>query len=133
MSFFNIFHPFCKLEIRAGTRNPDNDKVSALKELPGVTVVKAEMGDKESMTAALQGVDYFYLIPPQISNRTAVTIGTLEFAKEANVKHILFQSIFMADHEELTFGKQYKPIEAMIKNMGIPYTIVRLFKRPISS
>ncbi len=71
-------------------------------------------------------MDYFFLVPPQHADRTSLTITTLECAKEAKVKHILFQSIFMAEDEEFTFGKQYKPIEAKMKEMGIPYTIVSL-------
>ncbi len=54
----NIF-PF-KLEIRAGTRNPENEKASKLRELPGVTVVQAEMGNKESMSAALKGRSWLF-------------------------------------------------------------------------
>ena len=70
------------------------------------------------------GVDHFLLVPPQDIDRTAITLRTLECAKEAKVKHILFHSIFMAERDDWVFGKQYKPIEERIKEMGIPYTIV---------
>ncbi len=62
MKFYNVAsvhkissETLFQLEIRAGTRNPDIEKAKALNNLPGVTVMKAKMGDKESMTEALKG------------------------------------------------------------------------------
>ena len=40
--------------VRAVTRNPDSDKAKALAEMPGVTVVSADMNDEGQLTEAFK-------------------------------------------------------------------------------
>lgn len=62
----------------------------------------------------------------QVETRTEKTLKTLDAAKEAGIKHIIFLSVFFAD-TDTTFGKHYKPMEAKLKSMGVPYTNVSTF------
>ena len=110
-----------KAEIRAGVRNPD--KVPAR---PGVTVVKAVMGDKDQLKEPLKGVDVLFIVTPGAEDRAPLTIKTAEAAKEAGVKFILVVSapnVFLPD---TIIGKQLSEIEDKISKLGIPYSFLRL-------
>ena len=128
-----------KLEIRAGVRNPD--KADKLK-LPGVTIVQAQMGDKDTLINTFKGVDALYIVTPATSNRAALTIHTAEAAKEAGVKFILVVSIPTAGLTDTIFGQQLSEIETNVSQFGVPYSFLRLpffvennwgFKDPIKN
>jgi uncharacterized protein YbjT (DUF2867 family) len=113
-----------KLEIRAGVRNPD--KAADKLKIPGVTVVKADMGgDKASLVSALKGVDALYIVTPGVENRAPLTIATGEAAKEAGVKYLLVVSVPTVNRDIL-FGHQLKEIETKISQLGIPHSFIRL-------
>ena len=112
-----------KLEIRAGVRNPD--KADKLK-LPGVTIVQAQMGDKDTLINTFKGVDALYIVTPAAENRVALTIHTAEAAKEAGVKFILVVSGQTATITDTIFGQQFNKIETTISQFGVPYSFLRL-------
>ena len=113
-----------KLDIRAGVRNPE--KAGKLKALPGVRIVQAEMGPDKKLVETFQGVETVYINTPGCENRAALTIATAEAAKIAGVKHLVVISIPTADITDAVFGRQFGEIESAIKQLGIPYTIIRL-------
>ena len=109
-----------KLEIRAGVRNPD--KADKLK-LPGVTIVQAQMGDKDTLINTFKGVDALYIVTPPTENRAALTIRTAEAAKEAGVKFLL---VIGGSHMDNTLGRQMIEIETKVSQLGVPYSLLRL-------
>ena len=113
-----------KVEIRAGVRNPD--KADKLKSLPNVSVVQAEMGDKEKLKSTLKGVHTLYIVTPGVENRAQLTIATAQAAKEAGVKHLLVVSVPLAALTDTVFGQQFSKIETGVSQLGVPYTILRL-------
>ena len=113
-----------KLDIRAGVRNPE--KADKLKGLAGVTVVQAEMGDNEKLVETFKGVDTLYINTPGIENRVEVTVATVKSAKKAGVKHLVVVSVTSAQNEEILFGRQFTKLENTIKDIGLPYTFLRL-------
>ena len=115
-----------KLDIRAGVRNPE--KADKLKALPGVRVVQAEMGPspEKNLVETLKGVHTLYINTPGAEKRAPLAIATAEAAKSAGVKHIVVVSIFAADHVDNAFGSQFHQIESAVKDLGVPYTILRL-------
>ena len=113
-----------KFIIKAGVRKPE--KVTAFNKLVGVTVVKAEMGQREQLQKAFQGVDVLYIVCPGAENRAELSIVTAEAALEAGVKHLLVLSVATAELTDTTFGKQFHEIETAISNLGVPYTFLRL-------
>lgn len=111
-----------KVQIHAGVRNP-----TKFGEMDGVTVVKADMGDKAALVETFKAGSYdsvFLVIPGHI-DRTQLGLNGLEAAKEAGVKHVLLLSVLTAETDTI-FGRQFKPLEAKVKELGINYTIVRL-------
>ena len=113
-----------KLEIRAGSRNPD--KADKLKDLKGVSVVQAEMGAKDNLVHILKGVDTLFINTPTTENRAELVIATVEAAKMAGVKHVLVVSVPVAGLEHTVFGKQFGEIETAVSKLGVPYTFLRL-------
>ena len=113
-----------KVEIRAGVRNPD--KADKLKSLPNVSVVQAEMGDKEKLRETLKGVHALYIVTPGAENRAQPTIATAQAAKEAGVKHLVVVSVPLAELTDTILGRQFSEIETGVSQLGVPYTILRL-------
>ena len=113
-----------KVEIRAGVRNPE--KAEKLKGLPGVTVVKAEMGAKQQLIGTFHGVDTLYIVTPGTENRAELVIPTAEAAKEAGVKFILVVSVPMVGMTDFAPVKQFMEIEGKISKLGVPYAFLRL-------
>jgi len=111
-----------QVQIHAGVRNP-----AKFGEMEGVTVVKADMGDKASLVKALKegGYDSAFLVIPGHADRTQLGINGLEAAKEAGIKHVLLLSVLTAETDTI-FGRQFKPLEDRVKVLGMSYTIVRL-------
>ena len=112
-----------KLRIKAGVRNPE--KALFLKDLPGVVIVKATMGE-EALVKALAGVRVLFIVSPTSENRVCLVNSTADYAKKARVKHLVVISTTAADLQEFALGKQFYDIENYISTLGIPYTFVRL-------
>ena len=79
-----------KLDIRAGTRNPE--KVGHFKDLAGVTVVQAEMDTKDKLLETFKGVNVLFIVtPPGVDNQVElVTSRILEH--KGNRGHIYSRS-----------------------------------------
>lgn len=112
-----------RVEIRAGTRKPDT---THLRDIPGITVVHAEVGKREELVDTLRGVHALYIVTPSSENRDTLTISTAEAAKEAGVKRILVASELGADLSHTVLGKEFGKIEKAVSTLGIPFTFLRL-------
>ena len=113
-----------ELEIRAGVRNLE--KADKLKLLPGVSVVQAGMGPDKNLAGTFRGVHTLFINTPSTENRADLAIATAEAAKSAGVKHIVVVSVLSASLPDLIFGRQFGKLESAIKQLGVPYTILRL-------
>ncbi|KAJ8903417.1 hypothetical protein NDN08_004525 [Rhodosorus marinus] len=108
--------------IKAGVRNPET--ATALAELPGINVVKAEMGDA-GLAASLVGVDCLFIVSPGVADRAPLVLKTMKSASTAGVKHVMVVSVLNAGTDSV-FGRQFKFIEDGIKLLGFEWTILRL-------
>ena len=113
-----------KFDIRAGVRNPE--KADKLK-LPGVSVVQAQMGDKDKLKETLKGVDALYIIAPgstdTLDNKADLVIATAEAAKEAGVKFLLVLSAQLTD---TIIGRLFHGVEAKVSQLGVPHCFISL-------
>ena len=126
------------LNILAGTRNIASEKVASLRSLPGVTILQADMNNKEALRDLLTGVTSLFIVTP--TNGFRLAIGAAEVAKASGVKHILTVSVLTVELTDTIYGKQYGELESRVKHLQIPYTFIRLppfvdnywaYKRPI--
>lgn len=128
------------LNILAGTRDTASEKVASLRSLPGVTILHADMNNKEGLRDLLTGVTSLFIVTP--TNGFRLAIGAAEVAKASGVKHILTVSVLTVELTDTIYGKQYGELESSVKHLHdqIPYTFIRLppfvdnywaYKRPI--
>lgn len=126
------------LNILAGTRDIASEKVASLRSLPGVTILHADMNNKEALRDLLTGVTSLFIVTP--TNGFRLAIGAAEVAKASGVKHILTVSVLTVELTDTIYGKQYGELESSVKLLQIPYTFIRLppfvdnywaYKRPI--
>uniref|UniRef100_A0A7S3EC65 NmrA-like domain-containing protein n=1 Tax=Rhodosorus marinus TaxID=101924 RepID=A0A7S3EC65_9RHOD len=108
--------------ILAGVRNVG--KAEALKELPGVEVVQAQMGDAKLATTLI-GVDSLFIVCPSTTDCAPIVLKTMKSAKAAGVKHVMAVSVMTAGRDSI-YGRQFGFIEAGIKLLRFEYTILRL-------
>lgn len=126
------------LNILAGTRDIASEKLASLRSLPGVTILHADMNNKEALRDLLTGVTSLFIVTP--TNGFRLAIGVAEVAKASGVKHILTVSVLTVELIDTIYGKQYGELESSVKLLQIPYTFIRLppfvdnywaYKRPI--
>ena len=126
------------LNILAGTRDTASEKVASLRSLPGVTILHADMNNKEGLRDLLTGVTSLFIVTP--TNGFRLAIDAAEVAKASGVKHILTVSVLTIELTDTIYGKQYGELESSVKHLQIPYTFIRLppfvdnywaYKRPI--
>ena len=124
--------------ILAGTRDIASEKVASLRSLPGVTILQADMNNKEALRDLLASVTSLFIVTP--TNGFRLAIGAAEVAKASGVKHILTVSVLTVELTDTIYGKQYGELESRVKLLQIPYTFIRLppfvdnywaYKRPI--
>jgi len=123
----------CSLRVVAGV----HDKAKAGDELTkkGATLADVDMADRDSIKRALlaHSVDRIWLCPPNpkkgdgMYHRTKLCENVLTVARElGTIKFVLFGSVPFADRMEATFQKEFYPIERMLADTGIPYSIIRM-------
>ena len=126
------------LNILAGTRDTASEKVASLRSPPGVTILHADMNNKEGLRDLLTGVTSLFIVTP--TNGFRLAIGAAEVAKASGVKHILTVSVLTVELTDTIYGKQYGELESSVKHLQIPYTFIHLppfvdnywaYKRPI--
>ncbi|KAJ8906845.1 hypothetical protein NDN08_003329 [Rhodosorus marinus] len=108
--------------ILAGVRNVG--KVEALKALPGVEVLHAEMGDPKLATTLI-GVDSLFIVSPSTTDCAPLVLKTMKSAAAAGVKHVMVVSVMTAGRDSI-YGRQFGYIECGIKLLGFEYTVLRL-------
>lgn len=107
--------------VRALTRSPETAKLPA-----GVTPVRGDLADIDSLRAALDGVSTLFLLVPNVADELTQAMLALTAAREAGVKGIVYLSVFGADTyaDVPHFAGKYT-VEKMIEAMDLPATILR--------
>jgi len=114
-------------DIRTLTRNPDSANAKKLAE-QGVTVIKGDFSDADSLQKAAAGVDTLYAMTTPFEKGTAEEtkqgVAIADAAKKAGVGHLIFGSVANADKNTGIphFDSKYE-VEKHIKSLDIPYTI----------
>lgn len=88
-----------------------------------VEVFVGDLADPRSISAALEGIDEFFLLNsgPQIPSRDE---AAAKAAREANVKHLVKLSSLDVQ-QGLAIGAWHERGEAAVRASGIPFTFVR--------
>ena len=108
-------------DVRALTRSPEKAQVPA-----GVTPVKGDLSDIDSVRAALAGVDTLFLLAPNVPDELTQAMLTLSAAREAGVKGIVYLSVLKgADYTDVPHFAGKYTVERMIEDLHLPATVLR--------
>lgn len=92
----------------------------------GVTVVKGDMTDIPSMRAALKDVDTLFLLNAVVADEVTQAIGTLNLAREAGIKRIVYLSVLNSDvYTDVPHFTGKYTVERMIEQFDLPVTVLR--------
>lgn len=112
--------------IVAGTRNPD--KLGALAG-KGVTVVKADFDDPETLSNAFSGAGTVLIISTDALDGAGTRLrqhkAAVEAAAKASVGRIAYTSLPSPETSKVTFAPDHLNTELAIKATGLPYLIFR--------
>lgn len=107
--------------VRALTRSPEKARFPA-----GVTPVAGDLGDIDSVRAALAGVSTLFLLAPNVPDELTQAMLALTVAREAGVKGIVYLSVFKGEvYADVPHFAGKATVERMIHDLDLPATVLR--------
>ena len=108
-------------DVRALTRSPDTARFP-----DGVTAVKGDLTDVDTVRAALDGVDGLFLLNAVTPTELTEALFTLSLAQAAGVQNIVYLSVIHADtFTDPPHFAAKAAAERMIADLDLPATILR--------
>ncbi len=108
--------------MRAGVR----DQAKAKKELPDIALVPFDFENEKMFSAALEGVEKVFLLPPLLPNQLELMNRFVDAAKRAGVGHIVkLSAIGIDDETQSTAIKWHGACERHIRESGVAFTFLR--------
>ena len=108
-------------DVRALTRSPEKARVPF-----GVTPVRGDLADVDSVRAALEGVSTLFLLAPNVADELTQAMLAVEVAREAGVKGIVYLSVFKSEaYADVPHFAGKHTVERMIEDLDLPATILR--------
>jgi uncharacterized protein YbjT (DUF2867 family) len=109
------------VDVRALTRSPETAQVPS-----GVTPVRGDLADPDSVRAALQGVSTLFLLAPNVADELTQAMLALTVAREAGVKGIVYLSVFKGEaYADVPHFTGKHTVERMIDALDLPATVLR--------
>jgi uncharacterized protein YbjT (DUF2867 family) len=102
-------------KVRAGYRTRPQNIPS------GVESVALDFDDRDTVSAALMGVETLFLLSTMVAPEKTV----VDEAKRAGVERIVKLSVFGAPRELFTFARWHRAVEKHIEASGVPWTFLR--------
>lgn len=92
----------------------------------GVESYEFDYNKPDDLVCALAGIDRLLLISSnEIGQRARQHANVIEAAKKAGVKWIVYTSLLHADTSSLSLAEEHKATEKILKESGVPYTLLR--------
>lgn len=109
------------VEVRALTRSPAKAQFA-----DGVTAVRGDLSDVDSIRDAMRGVSTLFLLAPNAADELTQALQTLNVAREAGVKGLVYLSVFKgAEYADVPHFASKHTAERMIGQCGLPATVLR--------
>jgi uncharacterized protein YbjT (DUF2867 family) len=109
------------VEVRALTRSPEKAQVPA-----GITPVKGDLADIDSVRRALAGVSTLFLLAPNVADELTQAMLASSAAREAGVKGIVYLSVFKGEaYADVPHFAGKHTVERMIDDLGLAATVLR--------
>lgn len=92
----------------------------------GVEVREADYEKPETLDRALQGVDTLMLVSSsEVGKRATQHRNIVNAARKAGITRIVYTSLLHADRTPLSLAPEHVETESLLKQSGIPHTILR--------
>lgn len=111
------------LQVRALVHDPA--KAERVRELGEIETVGADLRDRASIDAALDGVDaVFHITPAFVPDATELGVGMVEAATAAGVQRFVFSGVY---HPSLSLVNHasMRPIEQALYRSGLAFTVLQ--------
>jgi uncharacterized protein YbjT (DUF2867 family) len=103
----------------------DADKAAAFKEA-GAELIVGDMGDRDAVARALDGVDKAALILPNSQEQKDMELQFVDLAAEAGVKHLVkLSSLEARDDATSPVPQLHWAVEEHIRETGMEWTMIR--------
>ncbi len=110
----------------------NNDALVALVRSPekagdlGIEAKAFDYTKPETLVDGLKGIDHLLLISSnEVGKRKAQHQNVIEAAQKADIKWIVYTSLLRADTSSLSLATEHAETEQLLKESGIPYTLLR--------
>jgi len=108
-------------DVRALTRSPEKAQFPR-----GVTAIKGDLMDVDTVRTALKGVSSLFLLVPNGPDELTQAINTLSLARDARVRGIVYLSVTRSDiYTDVPHFTAKYSVERMIEQLNLPATILR--------
>ena len=108
-------------DVRALTRSPEKAHLPA-----GVKAVQGDPADVDSMRKAMAGVGTLFLLVPGVADELTQAMLTLNVARDAGVKGIVYLSVYKGDdYVDVPHFAGKRTVERMIERLALPATILQ--------
>ena len=109
------------VDVRALTRSPEAAQLPS-----GVTPVRGDLADPDSLRAALKDVSTLFLLAPNVADELTQAMLALTVAREAGVKGIVYLSVFKGEaYADVPHFAGKHTVERMIDALDLPATVLR--------
>jgi uncharacterized protein YbjT (DUF2867 family) len=108
-------------DVSALTRSPEQAHFPE-----GVTAIKGDLSDVDSVRQAMQGISTLFLLAPNAPDELTQALQTLSVARETGVKGVVYLSVFKgAEYVDVPHFTGKHTVERMIEHCDIPATVLR--------
>jgi uncharacterized protein YbjT (DUF2867 family) len=108
-------------DVRGLTRSPEKAQLPE-----SIASVKGDLADIESVRAALEGVSTLFLVVANSTDELSKAMLTLNAARDAKVKGIVYLSVYKGDHyADVPHFASKVVVERMIEACDLPATVLR--------
>ena len=109
------------VEVRALTRTPEKARLPA-----GVTAVKGDLADPDSLRAALVGVSTMFLMVPNVADELTQAMLALNVARDVGLKGVVYLSVLKSEeYADVPHFTGKHAVERMIEQAHLPVTVLR--------
>jgi uncharacterized protein YbjT (DUF2867 family) len=113
-----------RVRFRALVRSIEN--AGELAALPGIELVRGDLGDPDNLAAALKGIKRAFLLTNSSDQAEALQLGFVDAAGRAGVQHIVKLSQLAASIDSpVRFLRYHAAVEERIGASGMAYTFLR--------
>jgi uncharacterized protein YbjT (DUF2867 family) len=110
--------------VRAMTRKPQGKKAQRLVD-KGVEVVQGDYGDKDSVLAAMEGLQQAFFYSGFSRNELAEGLNVIDAARLSGIRHLVYSSGAAADPETGMKGAVKAQVELALRDSGLPFSVIR--------